>query len=110
VKGTVYYDIPLLNYVGWFVLMFLAPLGWILIARQRERVIRVLLLSTSSKNSYPRAHAKIWRNVDVCHSYVSIATQAIWLESQQANSVLKLIHYYCKPSVPVALKSGLWRS
>jgi hypothetical protein len=36
VKGTVYYGIPLLNYVGWFVLMFLAPLGWILIARQRE--------------------------------------------------------------------------
>ena len=35
-KGTVYYGIPLLNYVGWFVLMFLAPLGWILIARQRE--------------------------------------------------------------------------
>jgi hypothetical protein len=36
VKGTVYYGIPLLNYVGWFVLMFLAPLAWILIARQRE--------------------------------------------------------------------------
>lgn len=36
VKGTVYYEIPLLNYVGWFVLMALAPLGWILIARQRN--------------------------------------------------------------------------
>jgi hypothetical protein len=36
VKGTVYYGIPLLNYVGWFVLMFLTPLAWILIARQRE--------------------------------------------------------------------------
>jgi hypothetical protein len=24
------------NYVGWFVLMFLTPLAWILIARQRE--------------------------------------------------------------------------
>lgn len=35
VKGTVYYEIPLLNYVGWFVLMALAPLGWILIARRR---------------------------------------------------------------------------
>lgn len=36
VKGTVYYEIPLLNYVGWFVLMALAPLGWILIARRRD--------------------------------------------------------------------------
>ena len=36
VQGTVYYGIPLLNYVGWFVLMFLAPLAWILIARHRR--------------------------------------------------------------------------
>lgn len=36
VTGTVYYEIPLLNYVGWFVLMALAPLGWILIARRRD--------------------------------------------------------------------------
>ena len=36
VKGTVFFEIPLLNYVGWFVLMFLAPLGWILIARYRH--------------------------------------------------------------------------
>ena len=36
VKGTVYYEIPLLNYVGWFVLMALAPLGWILIAKRRH--------------------------------------------------------------------------
>ena len=36
VRGTVYYGIPLLNYVGWFVLMFLAPLAWILIARHRQ--------------------------------------------------------------------------
>ncbi len=36
VKGTVYYQIPLLNFVGWFVLMFLAPLAWILIAGRRE--------------------------------------------------------------------------
>jgi uncharacterized membrane protein len=35
VEGTVYYGIPLLNYVGWFTLMTLAPLGWILIARRR---------------------------------------------------------------------------
>jgi putative membrane protein len=33
VKGTVYYKISLLNYVGWFVLMLLAPLSWIRIAR-----------------------------------------------------------------------------
>jgi putative membrane protein len=36
VQGTVYYGIPLLNYVGWFVLMVLTPLAWILIARQRH--------------------------------------------------------------------------
>lgn len=33
--GEVYYDIPLLNFVGWFVLMSLASLAWILIARRR---------------------------------------------------------------------------
>ena len=36
VPGTVYYGIPLLNYVGWFVLMCLTPLAWILIARYRH--------------------------------------------------------------------------
>ncbi len=36
VKGTVYYGIPLLNYVGWFVLMFLAPVAWILIVQHRQ--------------------------------------------------------------------------
>lgn len=36
VEGSIYYGIPLLNFVGWFVLMFLAPLAWILIARQRH--------------------------------------------------------------------------
>ena len=36
VEGTVYYGIPLLNYVGWFVLMFLAPLAWMRIARDRH--------------------------------------------------------------------------
>lgn len=36
VEGTVYYGIPLLNFVGWFVIMFLAPLAWILIARHRR--------------------------------------------------------------------------
>jgi uncharacterized membrane protein len=36
VKGTVYYGIPLLNFVGWFVLMFLSPLAWIIINRQQQ--------------------------------------------------------------------------
>ena len=36
VQGTVYYSIPLLNYVGWFVLMFLSPLAWICITRHRQ--------------------------------------------------------------------------
>ncbi len=36
VEGTVYFGIPLLNYVGWFVLMFLAPLAWIMVARNRQ--------------------------------------------------------------------------
>ena len=36
VEGNVYYGIPLLNYVGWFALMTLAPLGWLLIARHRD--------------------------------------------------------------------------
>ena len=35
-EANLYYGIPLLNFVGWFVLMGLAPLGWILIARQRK--------------------------------------------------------------------------
>ena len=34
-EANVYYGIPLLNFVGWFVLMSLAPFGWTLIARQR---------------------------------------------------------------------------
>lgn len=32
--ANLYYDIPLLNFVGWFVLMLLAPLAWIEIARR----------------------------------------------------------------------------
>ncbi len=35
VPGKVYYGIPLLNFVGWFVLMTLAPFAWILIVRRR---------------------------------------------------------------------------
>ena len=33
--ANVYYEIPLLNFVGWFVLMFLAPLAWIEISRRK---------------------------------------------------------------------------
>jgi len=36
VEGTVYYGIPLLNFTGWFALMFLAPLVWIWIAQNRD--------------------------------------------------------------------------
>jgi putative membrane protein len=36
VKGTIYYGIPLLNYVGWFLLISLACLSFILIARYRQ--------------------------------------------------------------------------
>ena len=32
--ADVYYEIPLLNFVGWFVLMVLAPVAWIEIARR----------------------------------------------------------------------------
>jgi putative membrane protein len=32
--ANVYYGIPLLNFVGWFVLMVLAPVAWIEIARR----------------------------------------------------------------------------
>jgi uncharacterized membrane protein len=34
VPGEAYFGIPLLNFVGWFVLIFLASLSWILIARR----------------------------------------------------------------------------
>ncbi|WP_442498090.1 carotenoid biosynthesis protein [Methylobacter sp. sgz302048] len=36
VKGTIYYDIPLLNFVGWFVLMFLSSLAWIIVIRRQQ--------------------------------------------------------------------------
>ena len=54
VKGMVYYDIPLLNFVGWFVLMFLASLGWIIIIRQQQwgawqKIIFSSTLSRASK-------------------------------------------------------------
>jgi putative membrane protein len=34
VPGNVYYGIPLLNFVGWFVLMLLAPAAWIEVCRR----------------------------------------------------------------------------
>ncbi len=40
VSGGVYYEIPMLNFVGWFVLMLLAPLAWILIARREGGYLR----------------------------------------------------------------------
>jgi uncharacterized membrane protein len=43
VPGTVYYGIPLLNFVGWFVLMLLAPLAWIEVCRRRSRGAAKLL-------------------------------------------------------------------
>ncbi|HYQ92353.1 MAG TPA: carotenoid biosynthesis protein [Candidatus Competibacteraceae bacterium] len=36
-EGTVYYGVPLLNFVGWFVLMTLALLAWLWIAQQHRR-------------------------------------------------------------------------
>lgn len=35
-EANLYFGIPLLNFVGWFVLMLLAPFAWIAIARRRE--------------------------------------------------------------------------
>jgi uncharacterized membrane protein len=34
--GAIYYGIPLLNYVGWFVLMLFAPFAWIVIVKNRQ--------------------------------------------------------------------------
>lgn len=34
VKGEIYYEIPLLNFIGWFVLMLCAPLAWIFVIRR----------------------------------------------------------------------------
>lgn len=36
IKGEVYYEIPLLNFVGWFVLMILASLAWIIVIRKQQ--------------------------------------------------------------------------
>ena len=48
-EANVYYGIPLLNFVGWFLLMGLASFGWISIARQRVwgpwRKVSVALLA-----------------------------------------------------------------
>jgi putative membrane protein len=48
IPGTVYYGIPLLNFVGWFVLMLLAPLAWIEICRRRSSPARLIMLATAA--------------------------------------------------------------
>jgi putative membrane protein len=49
VPGNVYYGIPLLNFVGWFVLMLLAPVAWIEVCRRpawsAPRVLAAALLA-----------------------------------------------------------------
>ncbi|MEX5729160.1 putative membrane protein [Rhodovulum iodosum] len=42
VPANVYYGIPLLNFVGWFVLMLIAPLAWIEIARRDLSATRMI--------------------------------------------------------------------
>jgi putative membrane protein len=34
VKGEIYYEIPMLNFIGWFVLMLCAPMAWIFVIRR----------------------------------------------------------------------------
>ncbi len=47
--ANLYYEIPLLNFVGWFVLMFLAPLTWIEIARRAAwNGVRMFMASLAS--------------------------------------------------------------
>ena len=49
ISGTVYYGIPLLNFVGWFVLMLLAPLAWIEVScRPAPSPARLLMLATAA--------------------------------------------------------------
>jgi uncharacterized membrane protein len=45
VPGTVYYGIPLLNFVGWFVLMLLAPIAWIEVCRRPSWSSRKVLVA-----------------------------------------------------------------
>jgi uncharacterized membrane protein len=45
VPGTVYHGIPLLNFVGWFVLMLLAPIAWIEVCRRRSSPARLFALA-----------------------------------------------------------------
>jgi uncharacterized membrane protein len=44
VEGTIYYVIPLLNFVGCFVLMFLTPLALIHIGRRLRAKARLQIL------------------------------------------------------------------
>lgn len=43
VPANVYYGIPLLNFVGWFVLMLIAPFAWIEVARRDWDAKRMVL-------------------------------------------------------------------
>ena len=45
IKGTVYYEIPLLNFNGWFILMFCAPLAWIFINRRFQKPFSKISIS-----------------------------------------------------------------
>ena len=49
VPGTLYYGIPLLNFVGWFVLMLLGPAAWIEVCRHQswspQRILAAAVLS-----------------------------------------------------------------
>jgi putative membrane protein len=45
VPGDIYYGIPLLNFVGWFVLMLLAPIAWIEVCRRPGRSARGVVVA-----------------------------------------------------------------
>ena len=45
IKGNLYYDIPLLNFNGWFILMSCAPLAWILINRWQKKPLIIIAAS-----------------------------------------------------------------
>ena len=45
VSANVNYGFPLLNFVGWFVLMLIAPLAWIEIARRDWGAVRMVVMA-----------------------------------------------------------------
>ena len=65
VPGTLYYGIPLLNFVGWFVLMLLAPLAWIEVCRRPSwgtaRLLGAATLSVPLAWALPRCCFR-WRS------------------------------------------------